>query len=103
MYSLYPGTPDLFGEEDLSEEEDHPGIPRVMISEDAIPFVGDGRNVMHGYILGADSHTTPGQPCVVVSQEGELIAHGVPTSTSLEMTAFKKGIAVKVRDGCLKE
>ena len=103
LYSLYPGTPDLFGEEYSPEEEEHPGIPRVMISEDAIPFVGDGRNVMHGYILGADSHTTPGQPCVVVSQEGELIAHGVPTSTSLEMSTFKKGIAVKVRDGCIKE
>ena len=103
LYSLNPGVPDLFDEENSSEEEDYPGIPRVMISEDAIPFVGDGRNVMHGYIIGADPHTTPGQPCVVVSQEGDLVAHGVPTSTTLEMATFKKGIAVKVRDGCLKE
>ena len=102
LYSLNPGIPDLFSEEGPSEEADHPGVPRVMISEDAIPFVGDGRNVMHGYVLGADPHSTPGQPCIVVSEKGELIAHGTPTSTSLEMASLKKGIAVKIRDGCLK-
>ena len=74
-----------------------------MISDDAIPFVGKGRNVMHGYVLGADSHLTPGQPCIIVSEEGILVAHGVPICTSREMAYFKKGIAIKVRDGCLKE
>ena len=38
LYSPNPGVPDLFDEENSSEEEDYPGIPRVMISEDAIPF-----------------------------------------------------------------
>lgn len=103
LYSFNPGVPNRFESEDEMVEEDHPGIPRVLLSEDAIPFVGQGRNVMHGYIDGADPHITPGQPCVIVSPSGELVAHGVSQSTSLEMSLFKKGIAVKVRDGALKE
>lgn len=103
LYSLNDGPPDLFGETNPDEEKDFPGIPRVMIRDDAIPFVGKGRNVMHGYVLGADSHVTPGQPCVVVSEKGELVAHGVPTSTSSEMACFTKGIAVRIRQGVLKE
>ncbi len=103
LHSLNPNPPELFGKDSQEEEQDFPGIPRVMISDDAIPFVGKGRNVMHGYVLGADSHLTPGQPCIIVSEEGILVAHGVPICTSREMAYFKKGIAIKVRDGCLKE
>ena len=102
LYSLNDGVPEPFGAASTDEENDFPGIPRVMIAEDAIPFVGNGRNVMHGYITGADSHVTPGQPCVVISEKGELVAHGVPTSTSSEMSCFNKGIAVKIRQGFLK-
>ncbi|MCH1591948.1 MAG: tRNA guanosine(15) transglycosylase TgtA, partial [Candidatus Thalassarchaeaceae archaeon] len=46
-----------FGMEE--EDSDFPGIPRVCIIDDAVPFVGKGRNVMHGYISGADSHLIP--------------------------------------------
>ena len=73
-----------------------------MIRDDAIPLLGRA-GPMHGYVLGADSHVTPGQPCVVVSEKGELVAHGVPTSTSSEMACFTKGIAVRIRQGVLKE
>ena len=103
LYSFNHGVPNRFESEDEIEEEDHPGIPRVLLSDDAIPFVGQGRNVMHGYIDGADPHITPGQPCVIVSSSGDLIAHGVSLATSLEMSLFRKGIAVKVRDGALRE
>ena len=34
-------------------------MPRVCVVDDAIPFVGQGRNVMHGYITGADPHLIP--------------------------------------------
>jgi len=103
LHSFNHAPPARFGSETETEEEDHPGIPRVLLSDDAIPFVGQGRNVMHGYIDGADPHVTPGQPCIVVSSSGDLVAHGVAQSTSMEMACFKKGIAVKVRDGALRE
>jgi 7-cyano-7-deazaguanine tRNA-ribosyltransferase len=85
------------------EGSDFPGIPRVCIIDDAIPFVGKGRNVMHGYISGADSHLTPGQPCIVVDSNGALVAHGTPITTHLEMSFLRKGVAVKVREGAMKQ
>ena len=85
----------------IQPDDIFPGIPRVRIIDDAIPFVGKGRNVMHGYILGADSHLIPGQQCVVISSSGELIAHGIAITTSSEMSHMKRGIAVKVKQGIL--
>ena len=85
------------------EDSDFPGIPRVCIIDDAVPFVGKGRNVMHGYISGADSHLTPGQPCLVIDSTGALVAHGTPITTHLEMSFLRKGVAVKVREGAMKQ
>jgi archaeosine-15-forming tRNA-guanine transglycosylase len=92
-----------FGEEFDGEEVDHPGIARVLLRDDAIPFVGVGRNVMHGYVLGADPHLIPGQPCLVVDSEGNLVAHGIAVTGARDMAFLSKGIAVRVRDGALKE
>ena len=85
------------------EDSDFPGIPRVCIIDDAVPFVGKGRNVMHGYISGADSHLIPGQPCIVIDSAGTLVAHGTPITTHLEMSYLRKGVAVKVREGAMKQ
>lgn len=65
--------------------------------------LGTGRNVMHGYISGADSHLTPGQPCLVIDSTGALVAHGTPITTHLEMSFLRKGVAVKVREGAMKQ
>jgi archaeosine-15-forming tRNA-guanine transglycosylase len=99
---LSPGKPIHFGVEYEGDELDHPGIAKVMIVDDAIPFVGQGKNVMQGYVLGADPHLIPGQPCLVVDSNGELVAHGIPMTSAREMAFLTKGIAVRVRDGALK-
>ena len=39
----YPGPPDYFGTNFEGQEIDHPGIAKVMIVDDAIPFVGQGK------------------------------------------------------------
>ena len=93
-------VPDFGSSED---DSDFPGIPRVCIIDDAVPFVGKGRNVMHGYISGAASHLIPGQPCIVVDSTGALVAHGTPITTHLEMSYLRKGVAVKVREGAMKQ
>jgi predicted RNA-binding protein (TIGR00451 family) len=92
--------PISFEENDMDSE--FLGLPKVCINDDAIPFVAVGRNVMHGYILGADNHLIPGQPCLIVDSKGNLVAHGIPMTSSTEMKFFKKGIAVRVREGVLK-
>lgn len=79
----------------------HPGIARVTIHSDAIPFVGAGRNVMHGFVIGADDWITVGQPCLIVDENGKLIAHGNSNSTMHEMSVLRKGVAVRVREGAL--
>lgn len=79
----------------------HPGIARVTIHSDAIPFVGAGRNVMHGFVIGADEWITVGQPCLIVDENGNLIAHGNSNSTMHEMSVLRKGVAVRVREGAL--
>jgi len=99
---LSPGKPIHFGVDYDGDELDHPGIAKVMIVDDAIPFVGEGKNVMQGYVLGADPHLIPGQPCLVVDSNGGLVAHGIPMTTAREMAFLTKGIAVRVRDGALK-
>ena len=102
LNALNPSPPARFGE--LADEvSDHPGVPRVWLLDDAIPFVGRGRNVMHGYVLGADLHLTPGQPCLVVDGNGSLVAHGTALSTAREMAHLKKGVAVRVREGALRD
>ncbi|DAC64013.1 MAG TPA: hypothetical protein HA357_01150, partial [Candidatus Thalassarchaeaceae archaeon] len=101
--SEYSSSPLIFGEEFEGDELDHPGLARVMIVDDAIPFVGQGRNVMQGYVLGADPHLIPGQPCLVVDSNGDLVAHGTAITTAREMAYLTKGLAVRVRDGALKD
>jgi len=102
LHELNPKPPSTFQQGTISSESNHPGLPRVLLMDDAIPFVGKGRNVIHGFVLGADPHLIVGQPCLVVSAKGELIAHGVANATADDMAFFDKGIAVKVRDGALK-
>jgi len=98
-----PNPPILFDEPISGPINDHPGVPRVRLLEDAIPFVGRGRNVMHGYILGVDPHLIPGLPCLVVDDEGSLVAHGTAVTTPREMSQLSKGVAVRVREGALRD
>jgi archaeosine-15-forming tRNA-guanine transglycosylase len=102
LNALNPFPPSRFGEP-ADDDPDYPGMSRVWLLDDAIPFVGRGRNVMQGYVLGADPHLTPGQPCLVVDGNGGLIAHGTAVATAREMAHLKKGIAVRVRDGALRD
>ncbi len=71
----------------------------VVVNEDAEPFVRQGRNVFHGFILGCDSWVSPGDSCLIVNQKGELIGHGISKCTPQEMKDFRKGVAVKTRGG----
>jgi len=104
LHTLNPTAPPIWAEADYESatDLDHPGIPRVLLLADAIPFVGQGRNVIHGFVLGADPHLIVGQPCLVVDSDGNLVAHGLANATADDMAFMTKGVAVKVRDGAMK-
>ena len=72
----------------------------VVVDNDAEPFVQDGRNVMHGFVLACDEWARPGETVLVVNTEGKLLAIGRSQSTPQDFATFTKGIAVKVREGC---
>lgn len=76
------------------------GLAWVVVDNDAEPFVKQGRNVMHGFVLACDEWTRPDETVLIVNQSGELLAIGRSQSTPEELSTFKKGIAIKVREGC---
>ena len=54
---------------------------------------------MHGFISEVKGELNPGLPCLLESEEGVFLGHGVAQCTASEARCFTKGIAVKVRDG----
>ena len=80
-----------------------PGPAVVEVDDDAEPFVRKGRNVFHGFCINADSTLRPGQPSLIINSSGELIGHGISRVDENEMMAFRKGIAIRVRDGVRHE
>ena len=81
----------------LSKQSSRP--PSVVVDEHAEPFVRKGRNVFHGFVLSVDQNLKQGDICLIYNQDGEYIAVGKAECEANEMTLFKKGIAVSVRDG----
>lgn len=73
------------------------GPARVTISEDAVPFVKKGRNVIHGFIEECDEDLSPDEPCLVLNPQGEIIAHGVSRISSSDASSIRRGIAVRIK------
>jgi len=76
------------------------GLAWIVVDSDAEPFVRQGRNVMHGFVKACDGWTRPGETVIIVNENSELLAIGRSQSTPRELATFKKGIAIKVREGC---
>lgn len=72
---------------------------RVRVLDDSIEFNREGKSVFAAFVDDADPETIPGDEVLVVSKNDVLIAVGRALMTRGEMLAFKKGIAVKVREG----
>lgn len=79
------------------------GLAIVVVNDDAEPYVRKGRNVFHGFTLACDPWLRPGEACLICSQTGELIGHGVANSTADDLRVMKKGVAIKTRDGIKQE
>ena len=71
----------------------------VVVSDEAAPFVAEGRSVFAKHVLKADPGIRPGDEVLVVDGAGRLLAGGKAILTGREMTIFKRGVAVKVRAG----
>jgi len=75
----------------------------VKVQDDVSIFVADGRSVFAKHVVDADEEIRPMEEVIVVNGKGEVLAVGKAVLTGKEMTAFKKGVAVKVRRGAAEE
>jgi uncharacterized protein with predicted RNA binding PUA domain len=72
---------------------------RVTVSDEAAPFVSQGRSVFAKHIVAADTEIRPAEEVLVVDQRDRLLASGKALLSGEEMLAFKTGKAVEVRRG----
>ena len=72
---------------------------RVIVNDDSIPFVSEGRNAFAQFVLDADDEIRPMEEVIVVDKDDNFLATGRALLIKSEMKSLKKGIAVKVRTG----
>lgn len=72
---------------------------RVVVMEDAIPFIADGKNAMAKHVVRSDSDIRAEDEVFVVDEHDNLIATGMAVLSGSEMIGFNYGTAVKVRQG----
>ncbi len=71
----------------------------VKVSRDAAPFVAKGKSVFAKHVIAADTEIRPQEEVMVVNEGNKILAVGKAILAGREMTAFKRGVAVRVRKG----
>jgi len=82
------------------------GVPAkciVTVKNDVSKFIAEGGDVFAVHVLKADDEIRPKDEVIVVNERGEVLAVGKAMLSGEEMTAFKVGVAVKVRRGSSEE
>ncbi len=76
---------------------------RVVIRDDVAEFVAQGKNAFAKHVVAADPAIRAGDDVLVVSGNDRLIACGAASLSGDGMLAFNYGVAVKVRQGSVKD
>ncbi|MCG2827325.1 MAG: tRNA-guanine transglycosylase, partial [Thermoplasmatales archaeon] len=74
----------------------HPNM-RVVVNDDAVPFIREGKNVFSKFVVECDPEIRPKDEVLIVDKKDALIGIGRAVMNRDEMLSFKKGIGVKVR------
>ena len=72
---------------------------RVVVREDVVTFIAEGKDVFARHVVDADPLLRVGEEAIVISPRGKVVAVGKALLTGKEMLGFKRGVAVKVRKG----
>ncbi len=72
---------------------------RVVVSDDAVPFVREGKSVFSKFVINADVDIRPYDEVLIVDSLDNLIGTGKCILNADEMMDFKEGVAVKTRLG----
>ena len=71
----------------------------VTVKNDVSGYVADGGDVFAVHVVKVDSEIRASDEVIALDEEGNALAVGKAMLSSVEMTAFKSGVAVKVRHG----
>jgi 7-cyano-7-deazaguanine tRNA-ribosyltransferase len=74
---------------------------RVVVKEDAVPFVKDGKSVFAKFVVDCDLELRPFDECLIVDEKDDLLAVGRCLMNRNEMLSFNYGVAVKTREHIL--
>jgi len=75
----------------------------VAVGNDVSKFIAEGGDVFAVHVVKADDEIRSKDEVIVVGEDGRVLAVGRAVLSAEEMKAFKRGVAVKVRRGCLQE
>lgn len=75
----------------------------VKVQDDVAPFIAKGKSVFAKHVVAADGEIRPREEVVVVNEKNMVVAVGRALLSGGEMTAFKRGVAVRVRRGVAEE
>ncbi len=81
---------------ELLHAELEPGRLRVVVADDAVPFVREGRSLFSRFALSADPGLVPGSSALLVTRSDELLATGRLLLAPHEMGRLNRGVAVRV-------
>ena len=84
------------GAKKLHEFIKYPGH-RVVVNSDSAPFVAKGKNAFAKHVVAVDPEIRAGEEVLVVDESDNLLATGKTVLCAIEMLAFKKGMAVEIR------
>jgi uncharacterized protein with predicted RNA binding PUA domain len=71
----------------------------VTVLDGITDLISQGKTVFCRHVVEANPSLRPGEDVIVLNERGELLAVGRTVVSSLVMKQFKKGVAVKVREG----
>lgn len=75
----------------------------VSVMDDVSKFIAEGGDVFAKHVVKADGDIRPKDEVIVVDEMGEVLAVGRAVLSGEEMITFTRGVAVKVRRGCVEE
>ena len=71
---------------------------RVVVKQDAVPFIKEGKSVFAKFVKDCDSSLIPFDECLIVDKNDNLLAVGRCLLNKNEMFSFDYGVAVKTRE-----
>ncbi len=74
----------------------------VTVKNDVAKFVAEGGDVFALHVTKASVDIHSGDEVIVVDEVGQLLSVGRACLSAEEMLSFKRGVAVKVRHGCME-